>query len=123
MSSYYAHSAENQPPSSWQRLQQHLMNVARLAHERAQAACPSNAQLLDAAMAAGLLHDLGKYRPEFQRYIEGRPPQGSKNHSQAGAAKAFVAGHAPVAFAVAGHHIGLPDLQELKELARGPDGQ
>ena len=34
------------------------------------------------------MHDLGKYRVEFQKYIEGKPPLGSKNHSQAGAAKA-----------------------------------
>jgi CRISPR-associated endonuclease/helicase Cas3 len=123
MSSYYAHSAKDEPPSSWQNLREHLLNVARLAHERAQTAGPTNVQLVEAAVAAGLLHDLGKYRPEFQRYIEGNPPLGSKNHSQAGAAKAFVASHAPIAFAVAGHHIGLPDLQELKDLAKGPDGQ
>src|SRR5215813_12440421 len=96
---FFAHSVNGQPQSCWQYLEDHLSAVADLAKERAQGACPADPRLLDAATAAGLLHDLGKYRVEFQRYIEGRPPLGSKNHSQAGAAKAFAARDRPVAFA------------------------
>jgi CRISPR-associated endonuclease/helicase Cas3 len=120
---FFAHSVKGQAQTCWQSLQVHLSAVANLAVKRARGACPSDAQLLDAAFAAGLLHDLGKYRVEFQRYIEGKPPLGSKNHSLAGAAKAFAVRNVPIAFAVAGHHIGLPNLQELKELVEGQDGR
>ncbi|MSU78237.1 MAG: CRISPR-associated endonuclease Cas3'', partial [Gemmataceae bacterium] len=114
MDVFFAHSVKHQPESQWQRLHEHLAAVAQFAEERAKSACASDAEFVQAAFAAGLLHDLGKYRPEFQRYIAGKPPLGSKNHSQAGAAKAFAARHAPITFAIAGHHIGLPEFQELK---------
>ena len=81
------------------------------------------------AYLAGLWHDLGKYRPGFQRYIrvvndahiEGRLPSSSgKTHSAAGALHALQTIEAAwgtqwsalgraLAYVIAGHHAGLGD--------------
>ncbi len=72
-----------------------------------------------AAYAAGLFHDLGKYRPGFQRKIQGIPvPDKTRTyHKQAGAAKALEYRQFGVAFAIGGHHGGLPSLSDLKHAA------
>jgi CRISPR-associated endonuclease/helicase Cas3 len=78
----------------------------------------------DWARAAGMWHDIGKYHPEFQRYIakatgydsgahlEGSP--GRVDHSTLGAAYAL--SRMPevgriLAYVIAGHHTGLPDYE------------
>lgn len=55
----------------------------------------------------GLAHDIGKFSLSFQkRLLE----NGAKvDHSSAGAAECMKLGQVPAAFAVAGHHGGLPD--------------
>ena len=72
---------------------------------------------------AGLWHDLGKYRPGFQRYllqsdnpdahIEGKVGGREKTHSAAGALWAIrQLGHSHgrvLAYLIAGHHAGLDD--------------
>ncbi|MDA8424462.1 MAG: CRISPR-associated helicase Cas3' [Nitrospiraceae bacterium] len=71
---------------------------------------------------AGLWHDLGKYSPEFQRYIlaasgfdehiENAP--GKVDHSTAGgihAVENFKKMGRVFAYLIAGHHVGLPDWQ------------
>lgn len=89
MKVFYAHSVKDQPESRWQSLQDHLTAVADLAKERAKAACPADTQLLDAAFAAGLLHDLGKYRPECQQMLRELYARNEHClHKQAGTAKA-----------------------------------
>ncbi len=102
-------------------LTDHLQTVAALAAGFAQSRLGSWAEL------AGLWHDLGKFRPGFQRYllhdadahIEGRWPASSeKTHSAAGALHALAlfdhrwgaAGRTAarlLAYAIAGHHSGL----------------
>ncbi|WP_394964982.1 CRISPR-associated endonuclease Cas3'' [Candidatus Allofournierella excrementigallinarum] len=58
------------------------------------------------AYLAGMLHDIGKYSDAFQKRLAG----GQKtDHSTAGAKEAFSMRQLEVAFAVAGHHSGLPD--------------
>lgn len=58
------------------------------------------------AQFAGWLHDIGKYSQKFQLRLQG----GARvDHSTAGAQEAFRRRHAPAAFAIAGHHSGLPD--------------
>jgi CRISPR-associated endonuclease/helicase Cas3 len=85
----------------------------------------------DWARLAGLWHDLGKYRPGFQRYIrecvdghiEGRTPSPEKTHSAAGALHALAVferiGGASgkylarvLAYLIAGHHAGLADWSD-----------
>ena len=56
---------------------------------------------------AGLSHDLGKYSDAFQRRLQGSPER--VDHSTAGAAECCKLGQSCAAFAVAGHHGGLPD--------------
>ncbi len=107
---FYAHTTADRTKADWQPLNDHLLGVAGLAAEFAAGFGGSNA-----AQLAGLLHDLGKYAPAFQRYLEGRGP--SIDHSTAGARQAatltlerfdrLVA--ELIAYAVAGHHAGLPD--------------
>ncbi|NTV13850.1 MAG: CRISPR-associated endonuclease Cas3'' [Desulfobulbaceae bacterium] len=111
----YAHTLEGQPPAKWQLLEVHLENVATLA---AGFAAPFGASSW--GYLAGLWHDLGKYDPEFQRYIraaneaslETKP--GKVNHSTAGsqlALERFEKLGRILAYPVAGHHAGLPDWQ------------
>ncbi len=56
---------------------------------------------------AGLAHDIGKYSAAFQRRLDGASIQ--VDHSTAGAWECAQRGQTFAAFAVAGHHGGLPD--------------
>lgn len=126
MTTFYAHSGSKKWPecSDWQCLREHLIGVAKLARKFAEAACPDNPQLAEAAYAAGLLHDLGKYRIEFQEYLQGLRSKGDPltYHKQAGAAKAQEAKNPSIAFAIGGHHGGLPDKTEMQTAVKGPHG-
>jgi CRISPR-associated endonuclease/helicase Cas3 len=73
------------------------------------------------AWVAGLLHDLGKYRHEFQEYLnKERSPSSETVHAIYGAA---AVGHRfddlASAFAIAGHHAGLHDIADLAESLNG----
>jgi CRISPR-associated endonuclease/helicase Cas3 len=106
---YFAHSGEKANRSDWQRLSDHLHNVAKLAGNMAAVfGCSRQAFL------AGLAHDLGKYNPAFQRRLMGNPA--SVDHSTAGAATLLNLGKGKnlgmaelIAYGIAGHHAGLPD--------------
>lgn len=114
-------------------LTDHLQEVA----DRAARCAPAGAQSW--AYLAGLWHDLGKFRPGFQRYIredenahiEGRGVgQREKSHSAAGAAHALEllqerfgepgrqAGWL-LAHLIAAHHAGLYDSADLKDRLLG----
>lgn len=111
---FFAHSLPGEPEERWQPLAEHLLQVSRLAAEFARPFGASRAAAL-----AGLLHDLGKYNPQFLAYIRGeRTGQGKgPDHSTAGAREtlaAFPGGSDRliaqlVAHAIAGHHAGLAD--------------
>lgn len=111
----YAHSKEGEPPESWQTLEVHLKNVAGMAQTFASRFSSGNWAYL-----AGLWHDLGKYSLEFQNrllsfndpdaHIE--PKCGRPDHSTAGAQHAYdkLKDKGKIlAYAIAGHHAGLPD--------------
>jgi CRISPR-associated endonuclease/helicase Cas3 len=109
----FAHSRENEPESSWEPLDVHLREVATLAARFAAA--------FDSAewgRLAGLWHDLGKYRPEFQDRIRGRRVQAP--HAGAGAVHAYQVGLLPLAFAVAGHHAGMANQAAQQESSQLP---
>lgn len=98
----FAHTAKGRP---WQKLQDHLENVAEL--------CARFATAFDSAEAGkliGLAHDLGKRDPAFQRYLR---DGGQKcPHAYFGAKwldEAIPTIGRLLAYTVAGHHAGLPD--------------
>lgn len=66
---------------------------------------------------AGLWHDLGKFHPDFQRKLNGERLQ--MEHAGAGAAlarKRAMVGWEVLSFVIAGHHSGLPNLQNTETL-------
>lgn len=91
----------NQDGSRVQSLEEHLQNTASLAQQFAE---KFNAGEL--AYYTGRHHDLGKDTPGFQKRLQGGPPV---DHSTAGAQLAFRQNCPPAAFAIAGHHSGIPD--------------
>jgi CRISPR-associated endonuclease/helicase Cas3 len=100
----------------------HLRDVASRARRFAERA---RSDYLDfAAMAewAGWLHDLGKYRAEFQLYLQGRRPGGTDTqHAVFGAARAAKVGlPCAVAMTILGHHAGLPKLAEVRGRIQEP---
>ena len=118
---YYAHTDGTQNTKNWQPLREHLKNVAEMARDFAQAARPGAPDFAAAAHAAGLLHDLGKYRPEFQSMIRGLRPKGESTwHKQAGAAEAVRTKHKhfDICFSILGHHGGMPDKADLAEAVK-----
>ncbi|CAM2005593.1 CRISPR-associated helicase Cas3' [Acanthopleuribacter pedis] len=76
------------------------------------------------ALWMGRWHDLGKYRPNFQDYLRGLrsfPNPEDKSHKWAGAAWAnALAGGAPMAWLIAGHHGGLLDRTSLRAFFNDP---
>ncbi|NLE00084.1 MAG: CRISPR-associated helicase Cas3', partial [Fibrobacter sp.] len=113
-SEYYAHTIEGQPLSTWQKLEDHLFQTARLAGQFAgEFGCK------EWGYTAGLWHDIGKYSHEFQQYvrktndpdahIEESTP-GKVDHSTAGALWSihqFQDIGRIFAYLLAGHHAGL----------------
>jgi len=107
--------AHSKPPSEWQSLETHLLQVADLAGQHAAAFNAASWGRL-----IGLWHDLGKFSPDFQKYIRQSSEAhleskiGRINHSSAGALKAierFGKIGRLLAYCIMGHHAGLPDWQ------------
>jgi CRISPR-associated endonuclease/helicase Cas3 len=125
---YYAHTAEDEegrrlPPESgkWQLLRDHLRNVATLAKKFA---APMGSAAAAEAYLAGLLHDLGKYQPDFQRYLA----HGSPRTPHAIHGGAVLASIRHLANLVASHHSGLHDEDDshaanLNRLIGTPEGR
>lgn len=100
---YYAHSGKLEDLSDGQTLLAHLSKVSEMAEQ--------NAHWFGAkelAKYAGLLHDLGKYCPEFQRRLQGGKIR--VDHATAGAQVAAARWQLMgklLAYCIAGHHAGL----------------
>ncbi len=106
---YYAHSGNLDDRSDWQLLPDHLDATAALAAERG-----APLGLAASAGLAGQFHDFGKYDPAF----DGRLTGGTErvDHSTAGAhllhglaSAATLPAAEVLAYAILGHHAGLPD--------------
>ncbi len=96
---YLAHRAKDERE---QTVREHLVGTAeRCAGFAAAFGAEEQGRL------AGLAHDLGKYSDAFQRRLLGSKEH--VDHATAGAAECCKLGQACAAYAVAGHHGGLPD--------------
>ena len=106
----FAHSVDgDKSRKKWETLEAHSDRVAKAAEARA--ASFGGGEL---ARALGLLHDLGKVKPDFQRRLCGDPVE--VLHSGEGA-KALVAWDARAAFlagAITVHHGRLPNPDRLR---------
>lgn len=98
-SAYLAHISSS---GSSQLLLDHLEGTARLAKDFA---LPFGGE--EQAELAGLSHDIGKYSKAFQDRLHGNPIR--VDHSTAGAVECWKLQQPFAAFAVAGHHGGLPN--------------
>jgi len=100
----------------------HLEDVATRATEFARGARPDHTEFASLAGWAGWLHDLGKYREEFQKYLLGQRKGGlDTQHAVFGAAwSRRLRLPWAVAFSILGHHAGLPNVQGLKRIWEEP---
>ncbi len=108
--SFYAHTLDGSSESEWQTVEDHLEGVSKLAGSFASAFGSEKWGEI-----VGLWHDLGKYSNAFQSYLRqsGDPSCSARvDHSTAGARQAVAAdsllGYI-MAYAIAGHHGGMPD--------------
>ena len=114
MTTFLAHNENSQ--GNPHLLHEHLRCVGTLARQFAQ---DGNSQLGTIAEWAGLLHDLGKYRAEFQEYLRGqRQSSYETHHAVYGAALAAKHRKLAMAFVIAAHHAGLHDIDDLQELIK-----
>ena len=134
----FAHSGPGPAGDEWHRLEEHLYSVASRARNAADTWSGG-----EIASLAGLWHDLGKYAPDWQQFLQevgedasateadtehGNPKRRrGPDHSSAGAIQAFrrlgeKSRHAQlIAFAIAGHHAGLADWQALRARLARPE--
>jgi len=116
---FFAHSLSGKPIHTWQKLEDHLLNVAKLAGRFAEEFGAGEWGYL-----AGLWHDLGKYSEDFQKILLEKngddanieTSHGRVDHSTAGAILAeqsyrrqFHPLERVLAYVIAGHHAGLSD--------------
>lgn len=108
---FLAHRTEDNTRE--QTILEHLEGTARRAAEFGAAF-----GAMEQAELAGMLHDIGKYSHEFQHRLQGASL--SVDHSTAGSKEAGKLGQHEVAFAVAGHHSGIPDGGSATDNANMP---
>ena len=108
---YYGRSVDGHEP--FQLLIDHLTETSELMEEYcSKFTCP------EIGRVCGLLHDIGKYSPEFQRRV-----RGDSIHVDHATAGAFVAqkiaeteprgskiAYSLLSYVIAGHHTGLPNM-------------
>jgi CRISPR-associated endonuclease/helicase Cas3 len=120
MEQFYAHTGRDRSADTWDPLLSHLEATAKLTGEFASPFAPL------AGYLAGLWHDLGKFRPDFQQYLlrnssaghsgEARGPE----HAIVGAWLAFRHHRVDLAMVIAAHHGGLAQRAEfLNKVERG----
>lgn len=110
MGNTFAHSGHDRVDrSDWQELDEHLQATGELAAERG-----APLGLKETARLAGLFHDFGKHDPAFDRVLCGEKLR--VDHSTAGGRLILdraTRGTRPaaeiLAYAILGHHAGLPD--------------
>ncbi|MGN1410677.1 MAG: CRISPR-associated helicase Cas3' [Eubacteriales bacterium] len=99
MSDYLSHISEDKREQS---VFDHLNGSARLCGEFA-----SHFGARELGILAGMSHDIGKYSKEFQNRLKANVKK--VDHSTAGALECLKLGQLHAAYAVLGHHSGLPD--------------
>lgn len=104
---YYAHSENEQGKKHC--LAEHLKKTSDIA-----TSFGNNNVTRDWFKIAGLLHDFGKYQPDFQKYLIEGGRRGSVPHAIWGAGYARIMGMDEISFAVDGHHKGMPNKSDLK---------
>ena len=133
MEPLYAHSRADEGPEAWHGLLEHLAEVGTRARH-----CAARWGGGDWAYIAGQWHDFGKAAADWQAFLtearveahvlgveqpkplDGRRRRGP-DHSSAGAmhaASRWGSRSIPLQFAIAGHHAGLADWQDLKARLR-----
>jgi CRISPR-associated endonuclease/helicase Cas3 len=114
---FAAHTPQSQP-GLWHGLKDHLETVAAETEIKAE-------KLKGGRLGyyAGLWHDLGKYNPKFQDFLQKahvaklagqKPPMPKVPHAIYGASLADELKITPLSFLIAGHHAGLPNQSDLK---------
>lgn len=121
---FFAHTKPEAALDEWQELEEHLQNVGRLAADFAHAFGAEQWGML-----VGLVHDIGKARPAFQKkLVENLSTR--EDHKGVGARLCKELGTPfgqMLAYCVAGHHKGLPDAsgqgngKSLKSLCDNAD--
>src|SRR3989344_5372932 len=122
MTTYYAHSnpegstlPENNK-EDWHLLREHLTAVGEGAAKRAAIWNGENE-----ARLAGLLHDMGKYAVNFQKRLDGKIR--GVNHWSQGAYWAARHGAGVAAYAIYGHHVGIPGAMTMQALIKNVQGE
>ncbi len=110
MSDKLAHCTENRQES----IKEHLENVARQMEAFVAHYGYGNLDATKYARMTGLGHDIGKYSERFQQRIRGNSAI-KVDHSTAGAIEMYNRHMIAAAFAVAGHHGGLPNGKDTTD--------
>jgi CRISPR-associated endonuclease/helicase Cas3 len=114
---FVAHTPQSQP-ELWHGLKEHLEKVAKTTEIKAEKLKAGRL-----GYYAGLWHDLGKYNPKFQDFLQKahmaklagqKPPMPKVPHALYGASLADELKITPLSFLIAGHHAGLPNQSDLK---------
>lgn len=115
---FAAHTPAEHDPSHWHGLKEHLEAVAVDAEAKTEKLSAGRL-----GYYAGLWHDLGKYNPKFQDFLQQahaaklagqKPPTKKVPHAIYGASFADELKITPLSFLIAGHHAGLPNQSDLK---------